>query len=405
MLLKIRTRVHVYLHVLRENFQLKNHRDRVDTTDVQILQYRGKNTRILYENSAQKMDARLLLFPGIKNIQNSVLIQNLPHDSTERSLQSLFSDEIGDVVDLQIPSDTKTGKPFPFAACEFTDRALAESAVRNVNGREYKEKKVRIRLLGHAEFGRDGCPLTTTGGQGLQGDLLEGLEGGVLRVTVVTESEKRRRELQQLDLNSYHPSVPIGLTVAKAASSLMAPAGAFSQPTDGKGAAMDLLSKRIGDLTPTQMFDVVRELKEMAEGDPVGTRNLLSANPQLCLAAFQCQLALGMVKVPMIAEEQQPPVGVVAPMMQQQQQQQQQTPIPTPQVVNVAPPQMVVSRGAPPPPPPLVQQQQQQQQQPDQSQLLAQVMALTPQQIAALPPDQRMQVEQLRQIAAAQGMI
>jgi hypothetical protein len=32
-------------------------------------------------------------------------------------------------------------------------------------------------------------------------------------------------------------------------------------------------------------------------------------------------------------------------------------------------------------------------------------MALTPQQIAALPPDQRMQVEQLRQIAAAQGMI
>ena len=395
----------MYLHVLRENFQLKNHRDRVDTTDVQILQYRGKNTRILYENSAQKMDARLLLFPGIKNIQNSVLIQNLPHDSTERSLQSLFSDEIGDVVDLQIPSNTKTGKPFPFAACEFTDRALAESAVRNVNGREYKEKKVRIRLLEHAEFGRDGCPLTTTGGQGLQGDLLEGLEGGVLRVTVVTESEKRRRELQQLDLNSYHPSVPIGLTVAKAASSLMAPAGAFSQPTDGKGAAMDLLSKRIGDLTPTQMFDVVRELKEMAEGDPVGTRNLLSANPQLCLAAFQCQLALGMVKVPMIAEEQQPPVGVVAPMMQQQQQQQQQTPIPTPQVVNVAPPQMVVSRGAPPPPPPLVQQQQQQQQQPDQSQLLAQVMALTPQQIAALPPDQRMQVEQLRQIAAAQGMI
>ena len=367
----------------------------------------GEKTLVfLYENSAQKMDARLLLFPGIKNIQNCVLVQNLPHDSTERSLQSLFSDEIGDVVDLQIPSDTKTGKPFPFAACEFTDRALAESAVRNVNGREYKEKKVRIRLLEHAEFGRDGCPLTTTGGQGLQGDLLEGLEGGVLRVTVVTESEKRRRELQQLDLNSYHPSVPIGLTVAKAASSLMAPAGGFSQPTDGKGAAMDLLSKRIGDLTPTQMFDVVRELKEMAEGDPVGTRNLLSANPQLCLAAFQCQLALGMVKVPMIAEEQQPPVGVVAPMMQQQQQQQQQqTPIPTPQVVNVAPPQMVVSRGAPPPPPPLVQQQQQQQQQPDQSQLLAQVMALTPQQIAALPPDQRMQVEQLRQIAAAQGMI
>ena len=227
----------------------------------------------------------------------------------------------------------------------------------------------------------------------------------------VTEGDKRRRELRHLDLNSYHPSVPVGLAVAKAASSLMAPAGAFSQPTDGKGAAMDLLSKRIGDLTPTQMFDVVRELKEMAEGDPVGTRNLLSANPQLCLAAFQCQLALGMVKVRVMPEkpqqQQQPPIGVAAPapMIQQVQQ-----PIPPPQIVNVAPPQMAVSRGAPPPPPPSLQQQQQQQQQqvqqqPDQAQLLAQVMALTPQQIATLPPDQRMQVEQLRQIAGAQGMI
>jgi len=228
----------------------------------------------------------------------------------------------------------------------------------------------------------------------------------------VTEGDKRRRELRHLDLNSYHPSVPVGLAVAKAASSLMAPAGAFSLPTDGKGAAMDLLSKRIGDLTPTQMFDVVRELKEMAEGDPVGTRNLLSANPQLCLAAFQCQLALGMVKVPVMPEkpqqqQQQQPIGVAAPapMIQQVQQ-----PIPPPQIVNVAPPQMAVSRGAPPPPPQSLQQQQQQQQQqvqqqPDQAQLLAQVMALTPQQIAALPPDQRMQVEQLRQIAGAQGMI
>ena len=120
----------------------------------------------------------------------------------------------------------------------------------------------------------------------------------------------------------------------------------------------------------------------------------------------------GMVKVPVMPEkpqqqQQQPPIGVAAPapMIQQVQQ-----PIPPTQIVNVAPPQMAVSRGVPPPPPPSLQQQQQQQQQqvqqqPDQAQLLAQVMALTPQQIAALPPDQRMQVEQLRQIAGAQGMI
>lgn len=373
------------------------------------------------ENAVQKMDHHqpgiihqqlpLLQNPNLSHVTNPLncaIIQNLPHDCNENQLQAFFEDEIGGIVDCRIPLDLKTGKlpqksEKAFAVCEFTDRSLAESCARNCSGREFKERKLRVRLLESVEFGSDGWPVSASVSIG---DF--NAEGGggqqLLRVTVVTESDKRRRELQQLDLNGYHPSVPVGLAVAKAASSLMAPAGAFSQPTDGKGAAMDLLSKRIGDLTPTQMFDVVRELKEMAEGDPVGTRNLLSANPQLCLAAFQCQLALGMVKVPMIEE---PPVGVVAPpppqMMQQQQQQQQQT-IPPPQVVNVAPPQMAVNRGAPPPPPPPVQQQQQQQ--PDsQAQLLAQVMALTPQQIAALPPDQRMQVEQLRQIAAAQGMI
>ena len=332
--------------------------------------------QIVHQQQQQQLPLQNPNLSHVTNALNCAIIQNLPHDCNENQLHAFFEDEIGGIVDCRIPLDLKTGKlpqksEKAFAVCEFTDRSLAESCARNCSGREFKERKLRVRLLESVEFGSDGWPVSASASGGGIGDF--NAEGGggqqLLRVTVVTESDKRRRELQQLDLNGYHPSVPVGLAVAKAASSLMAPAGAFSQPTDGKGAAMDLLSKRIGDLTPTQMFDVVRELKEMAEGDPVGTRNLLSANPQLCLAAFQCQLALGMVKVPMIEE---PPVGVVAP-----------------------------------PPPQMMQQQQQQQpQQPDsQAQLLAQVMALTPQQIAALPPDQRMQVEQLRQIAAAQGMI
>jgi cleavage stimulation factor subunit 2 len=43
---------------------------------------------------------------------------------------------------------------------------------------------------------------------------------------------------------------------------------------------------------------------------------------------------------------------------------------------------------------------------PDQQQhLLAQVMSMTPEQMALLPPDQRQQVEMLRQIARQQGMM
>lgn len=41
MLLKIRTRVNIRVHILRVNFQVSNQSDRVDT-DAQIVQHRGK---------------------------------------------------------------------------------------------------------------------------------------------------------------------------------------------------------------------------------------------------------------------------------------------------------------------------------------------------------------------------
>ena len=40
-----------------------------------------------------------------------------------------------------------------------------------------------------------------------------------------------------------------------------------------------------------------------------------------------------------------------------------------------------------------------------QQQLLQQVMSMTPEQMAMLPPEQRQQVEMLRQLAAQQGMM
>ena len=366
--------------------------------------------------SNHKMDQSI----AVENVQNSILITNLPFDAKEQSLIEIFS-EVGDLLDLKLSIDPKTGKQRPFATCEYTHRSIAESAVRNLGFREYKEKRLQVTLLELAKFGKNGLPVGGIGSDSAQQQQRNQVGSDLIQVRFVTEEEKCKEDASLLDCTNYHPDAPIGIVVAKAASSLMAMSGAFTMPTDGKGAAMDLLSKRVGDLTPTQMFDVVRELKEMATVDPIGTRNLLSANPQLCLAAFQCQLALGMVKAPVDIDQHsaQVPLGgavVVMPPPPVQQQQQQMMMQP-PQTMVVPP----VGRGVPPPPPPVQQQLQQQQQQqvmapppmqqqqqqvqPDQSQLLAQVMALTPQQIAALPPDQRIQVEQLRQIAVAQGLV
>ena len=89
---------------------------------------------------------------------NCVCVQNLPHDATERGVLRFFSEEIGDCVDAILPVDERSGKHKGFAVVEFTDRALAESCQRNLHGREYDDKKLRIRILDAVEFGADGRP-------------------------------------------------------------------------------------------------------------------------------------------------------------------------------------------------------------------------------------------------------
>jgi len=68
-----------------------------------------------------------------------------------------------------------------------------------------------------------------------------------------------------------------------------------------------------------------------------------------------------------------------------------------------SPPPPPVRAVVPPPPAPPVAVAQPPMDQ--QQALLRQVLAMTPQQIAVLPPDQRAQVEYLRQLAAQQGMV
>lgn len=175
------------------------------------------------------------------------------------------------------------------------------------------------------------------------------------------------------------------------------------------GAAMDLLTKRVADLTPTQMYEIMSQMKQMQQSDPTQARTLLIQNPQLSLALFQAQLVLGMVKPPSSA----------APAQAQAARAQAAPPPPAHQAAPVAPHMMqqqpVRGRGGVPPPPPPVRQAVPPPPAPvaaaaapaaDQQQaLLRQVLAMTPDQIAILPPDQRQQVEYLRQLAAQQGMV
>ena len=101
----------------------------------------------------------------------------------------------------------------------------------------------------------------------------------------------------------------------KAASSLMAPAGAFSLPTDGKGAAMDLLSKRIGDLTPRKCSTWERVERN---GGRRSSRDEESVERKSAVVLSRVSVSIGVgdgegtgdARKPQ--QQQQPPVGVAA---------------------------------------------------------------------------------------------
>ena len=371
---------------------------------------------------------------------------------------------------VRLVTDRDTGKLKGFGFCEFMDLATAESAKRNLNGREYNGRTLRVDLA--EDSGAGG------GGGGKKTDRTDPSTSGAAAVPIGYDS-------------------PLGAAPASAAAQQMAAAGM---------SGMDAVTAKLAEMSPAQLFNVMNQLRSLIQQNHGQARQLLAQNPQLTLALFQAQLTLGMTKPPSPATTnggsgggngvnvggasmgaaigqvplgagvgggpmpgvmppgpgQQPSgshhhQGMIHANHQQQmghpgmhggmQQQQHLRPAPPPQGmqwgygggmqqqqqqpqlrpgggmgVGMGPGSGAMGGGMAPLPPPGMMPPQQHgggagpsqmappqmgggvtSQQMDQQQvLLQQVMTMTPEQISLLPPDQRQQVELLRQLAGQQ---
>ena len=294
-------------------------------------------------------------------------------------------------------TDRDTGKLKGYGFCEFMDLAVAESAKRNLNGREYNGRQLRV------DFAGDGDAAV----------------------------EKKPEKPQGAAATPLHYDTPMGIATASSAQQQMHAAGLG-------GGGMEAVTARLAEMSPAQLFSVMNQLKTLTQQNQSQARQLLVSNPQLTLALFQAQLALGMTKPPAAmaaAAAAAPPPGVAGgaplppppggyrpgmgvpgmgvpgmgvpgmpphqavPGMPQYGAPQYPPPPPRPAMGGVAPLPPPPTGGPLPGPPAgggAVDQQQQ---------LLQQVISMTPEQMALLPPDQRQQVEMLRQLAVQQGMM
>ncbi|CAB1337169.1 unnamed protein product, partial [Coregonus sp. 'balchen'] len=161
---------------------------------------------------------------------------NIPYEATEEQLKDIFS-EVGLVVSFRLVYDRETGKPKGYGFCEYQDQETALSAMRNLNGREFSGRALRV----------DNAA-----------------------------SEKNKEELKSLGTGA-----PI----------IESPYGDNIMPDE----APESISRAVASLPPEQMFELMKQMKLCVQNSPQEARNMLLQNPQLAFALLQAQVVMRIV--------------------------------------------------------------------------------------------------------------
>ncbi|KAF7662005.1 hypothetical protein LDENG_00249210 [Lucifuga dentata] len=174
--------------------------------------------------------------PAVDRSLRSVFVGNIPYEATEEQLKDIFS-EVGLVVSFRLVYDRETGKPKGYGFCEYQDQETALSAMRNLNGREFSGRALRV----------DNAA-----------------------------SEKNKEELKSLGTGAPIIESPYGDNVL---------------PEE----APESISRAVASLPPEQMFELMKQMKLCVQNSPQEARNMLLQNPQLAYALLQAQVVMRIV--------------------------------------------------------------------------------------------------------------
>ncbi|KAM4585933.1 cleavage stimulation factor subunit 2 isoform 1-T1 [Fundulus diaphanus] len=174
--------------------------------------------------------------PAVDRSLRSVFVGNIPYEATEEQLKDIFS-EAGLVVSFRLVYDRETGKPKGYGFCEYQDQETALSAMRNLNGREFSGRALRV----------DNAA-----------------------------SEKNKEELKSLGTGAPIIESPYGDSVL---------------PEE----APESISRAVASLPPEQMFELMKQMKLCVQNSPQEARNMLLQNPQLAYALLQAQVVMRIV--------------------------------------------------------------------------------------------------------------
>lgn len=150
--------------------------------------------------------------------------------------------EIGRVIKVRLVTDVDSGKPRGFAFVEFEDPQAALSAIRNMNDYELNGRRIRVNFSNSSH--------------------LEALAG------------------------------KLGMDLSQQAQRPSSSTPVAAQTSAGTNAVADALK----GLSKGEMYDIVAQMKEIADRDPDEARRLLAGHPQLPEAMLFLMSKLDMVQ-------------------------------------------------------------------------------------------------------------
>ncbi|KAI1739309.1 hinge domain of cleavage stimulation factor subunit 2-domain-containing protein [Xylaria scruposa] len=293
-----------------------------------------------------------------------VFVGNIPYGLSEEQISDIFS-TAGKVLNFRLVYDRETGRPKGFGFAEYPDADSAASAVRNLNDYEIMGRKLRVDYSTEGRVdGDDGANAPTNYGQTTNG---------------ISHSTAQVQPSGSLPPLPPGKELPPGMT------------------------ATDAISRTLNTLPPSQLLDILSQMKSLATTDPARATELLTQAPQLSYAIFQALLLMGLVSPEAIqsvldTNASAPPVAqptpVYPPTVPSYTVPATSTPpVPTPYAPPAAPPTQA-SYAPPAANPPAVQQ--------DPDALMQAVMNLPQETIDQLPEAERQQILALRASFMAQ---
>ncbi|PWN42906.1 hypothetical protein IE81DRAFT_323047 [Ceraceosorus guamensis] len=219
-----------------------------------------------------------------------IFVGNIPYDMSEEQLIGVFQ-EVGKVIGFRLVFDRDTGKPKGYGFCEFEDVETAASAVRNLHDVDVGGRTLRIDYA-------DVDPLfegkTTSMGHMEANELPPGS----------SRKERMPNSVERGRVGNTGGPPPRGAP-AQGWGGAQQSTGPFGQaaPTNlPQGQALppgadptDAISQTLAALPPGQLLEIIGHLKALVNNSPDQARSLLASNPQISYAVFQAMLMMNVV--------------------------------------------------------------------------------------------------------------